>query len=102
MKMTKHAHARFKQRQKVKNKEEMLRRLSLAVERGTLLEGVSNRPGTRCYKYSGYLFIIGNNDDTLVTLYSSKKLCKTKKHRLIDELRMRQAALEARMCLLAA
>lgn len=99
MKMTKHAHARFKQRQKIKNKDEMMRRFALAVERGTLLEGGSSKPGTLCYVFDGCKYIVSDDKRYLITVFPAKKRSMAKKNRLVEEMRMRQYALEARMCL---
>lgn len=99
MKMTKHAHARFKQRQKVKSKGEMMRRFTLAMERGTLLVGESSRPGTLCYVFDGYKYIVSDDKEYLITVFPAKKPSTTKKNHLIDEIRMRQYANEARLCL---
>ena len=84
--MTKHAYARFKQRQKVKNEAEMMRKFRLAVERGILLAGEFNQSETLCYLFDGFKYIVSKDKQTLITLFSAKKPMKNKKHRLVDEL----------------
>ena len=96
MTMTKHAYARFKQRQKVKNRSEMMRKFALALERGTLLIGETNRPGTLCYEFDGYKYIVTDDKESLITVISSKKYSTIKKNRLIAELRMKQYLYDAK------
>lgn len=99
MKMTKHAYARFKQRQKIKNEGEMMRRFSLALRRGILLPDESSQPGTLCYLFNGYKYIVSADDETLVTVFSAKNPTEQTRHRLIDEIRMRQSIADVRWCL---
>lgn len=90
MKLSKHAHARFKQRQKIKNQEEMYRKFTLALERGTPLVDESNQRGTLCYLFDGYKYIVSENNEILITVFSAKKPSEVNKRYLIDEIRRRQ------------
>ena len=99
MKMTNHAHARFKQRQKVKNEGEMMRKFTLAIKRGTLLVGGSSQSRTLCFLFDGYKYIVSEDKETLITVFPAKRPSKVNKHHLIDQLRIRQYAAEAALCL---
>lgn len=95
MKMTKHAYARFKQRQNVKNMGEMMRKFTLAVERGTLLVEGTNRPRTLCYLFGGFKYIVSEDKETLITVMRINKRPSATKRHLIDEIRMKQSRAEA-------
>ena len=97
MKMTKHAHARFKQRQKIKNKAQMIRKFELALERGTLLENGSSKPGSICILFGGYRYIVSEDKATLITVFPNKKFSETSRKHLVDELRMKQYETETRL-----
>ena len=97
MRMTKHAHARFKQRQKIKNKPQMMRKFELALQRGTLLEDGSSKPGTLCILFNGYRYIVSDDNTTLITVFPEKRPSETSRRHLIDELRMKQYAAEAKL-----
>ena len=99
MQMTKHATARFKPRQKIKNNPEMMRKFALALERGSILDGEHQRPGTICYVFDGYKYIVSEDREYLITVIPAKKPSSTSKRHLIDEIRVRQNKLEARLCL---
>ena len=99
MHMTKHATARFKQRQKIKNSPEMMRKFALALKRGTILDGENTRPGTLCYVFDGYKYIVSADKEYLITVFPAKKPSSVSKRHLIDEIRVRQNKLEARLCL---
>ena len=88
MKITKHGYARFKQRQNLKNSREMMRRFSLAVERGTLLPGKSSMPNTLCIAHDGYKYIVSDDKESLITVLPVKRRSRAKKRFLIDQLRM--------------
>lgn len=91
MKVTKHAHARFKQRQNIKNEPEMERRITLAIERGSLLPNCSSQPNTLCYAFAGYKYIVSEDKNVLITVMGARKLGRTKKRFLIEEaMRRRQ------------
>ena len=99
MKLTKHAYARFKQRQKVKNAREMMRKYSLAIERGTLLVGESSQPQTLCCLFDGCKYIVTDDKKCLITVFRAKKASSANKKHLIEQLRMREYDTEARLCL---
>lgn len=97
MKMTKHAHARFKQRQKIKNTPQMMRKFRLALERGILLAEGCSKPGTMCILFNGYRYIVSDDKATLITVFPEKRPSDTSRRHLIDKLRMKQYAAEARL-----
>ena len=95
MTMTEHAHARFKQRQKIKNIPEMRRKMALAVERGMLLEEGSSRAGTLCYLYDGFKYIVSGDRQVLITVFSAKVPTDVNRRRLVEEIRIRQQQRDA-------
>ena len=99
MTMTKHGRARFKQRQKIKNTPEMTRKTFLAIERGTLIFDEHCKPGTLCYLFNGYKYIVSDDKEYLITVFPIKKQSTPKKKYLIDQIKKRYSALEARRCL---
>lgn len=90
MKLSKHAYARFKQRQKIKNREEMYRKFTLALERGIPLVDESNQRGTLCYLFDGYKYIVSGNNEILITVFPAKKPSEVSRRYLIGEIRRRQ------------
>lgn len=94
MRLSKHAHARFKQRQKIKNQEEMYRKFALALERGIPLMDESNQKGTLCYLFDGYKYIVSENNEILITVFPAKRPSERSRRYLIDEIRRRQYAEE--------
>jgi len=99
MEISKHAYARFKQRQNIKSESEMMRRLSLAIERGTPLLDVPQQPGTTCYEFAGYQYIVSDEKQVLITVIQSKHRTRTKRSHLIEQLQIKQTAIEANQCL---
>lgn len=85
MTITKHGVMRFKQRQKIKNNDEMKRKASFALERGKLLSDHKSNAKVRCYLFDGYYYIFDIKDDRLVTVYRpNKPKIKNKKLRTYD------------------
>ena len=69
MTITKHGYARFKQRQKLKNQREMIRKVELAKSRGTLIVRDHDQSGCICIEYAGNRYILSNGGEKLVTTY---------------------------------
>lgn len=99
--LTKHAHARFKQRQKIKNHAEMRRRFALAMERGILLPEGTNKHGTLCYVFDGFKYIVSSNGEYLITVISEKAPSPVSKRHLIEEQKSKQYVAEVRQFLCA-
>ena len=55
--ITKHGVMRFKQRQKIKNSNEMKHKVYCAIKRGKLQKNIAYSPDTKCYLFDGYLFV---------------------------------------------
>ncbi len=90
MNMSKHAHARFKQRQKLKNVEEMKRRCALAIGRGLLIPGGSRHKDALCYEYAGYRYIVSTIQNTIITAFPIKQYGRSRKAYLVEQSRLRQ------------
>ena len=98
MRLTKHAHARFKQRQNIKNQSEMARRFALAVERGRLLARGSNKENTLCIIFNGYKYIVSCDKQTLITVIPYKKTSWDSKRCIIDRLDRKQFMEDVHSC----
>ncbi len=89
--ITKHGIMRFKQRQNIKNRAEMMRRFKLALTRGTLIPYGSDMPDTVCYRFNGYDYIVSSDNSILITTFRLYQNPESKRSRLarkaaIDEL----------------
>ncbi len=90
MTLTKHGIMRFKQRQKIKNKDEMRRKLACAIERGKLLDDGTNQPGTKCYLFDGYCYIVTNKKKRLVTVFRPNKHKTKSKKSLLEDIKIKE------------
>ena len=90
MTITKHGVMRFKQRQKIKNSNEMKRKVDCAIKRGKLLKNVPLTPDTNCYLFDGYYYIVAGNRDRLVTVFRPKKPKTKSKQLLLDDIRIKE------------
>ncbi len=68
IRITQHAHKRFKERLRVKNVREMIRRAFLALTRGDLVPEKSVY-GKICYEHNGHQYIFGDNNTALITVF---------------------------------
>ena len=96
MTITKHGFMRFKQRQKIKNCTEMLRKAECAVERGRLLKNSSNSPDINCYLFDGFYYLVAGNDDRLVTLFRPKKIKTKGKKIMLEDIKIKEFVIESR------
>lgn len=90
MTITKHGVMRFKQRQKIKNSNEMKRKVDRAIKRGKLIDNVSTSPKTRCYLYDDYCYIVATNSDRLVTVFRQHKPQLKNKKLLLDDIKIKE------------
>ena len=96
MTITKHGVMRFKQRQKIKNKDEMKRKVSCAIKRGKPLKDVGISPGTSCYLFDGYCYILARENKKLVTVFRQRKYKLKSKKLLLDDIRIKEFYNECR------
>ncbi len=96
MTITKHGAMRFKQRQKIKNSTEMLRKAECAVERGRLLKNSSNSPDINCYLFDGFYYLVAGNDDRLVTVFRPKKIKAKGKKTMLEDIKIKEFIIESR------
>ena len=94
MQLTKHAHARFKQRHKIKNNAEMRRKAELALRRG---EALPSAPSSDivCYLFDGFEYVFAKKGKSLVTLFPCKRRLSYNRRRLLEALRLKQFATDA-------
>ena len=86
MTITRHGVLRFKQRQKIKNNEEMRRKVDCAIKRGKLLKNASTSPDISCYLFDGYCYVIANNNERLVTVFRPYKTNRMNKKALLESI----------------
>lgn len=85
MLITKHGVARFKERQKIKNNEEMVHKTMCAIEHGKLLKNYSYSLETTCYLFDGYCYVVAGKNERLVTVFRPyRQNLKSKKAKLYD------------------
>lgn len=96
MKITKHGVMRFKQRQKIKNTAEMVRKVERAIERGKLLKDSSNSPEINCYLFDGFNYLVAGNDDRLVTVFRPKKIKTKGKKIMLEDIKIKEFVIESR------
>lgn len=94
MTVTKHAYARFKQRQNLKNIGEMSRRCSLAITRGILVPMGGPYAKAACYEYGGFRYIVSVDNKIVITTFPAKKQCRSRKNWLQREERFESLCAE--------
>ncbi len=100
MTITKHGIMRFKQRQKIKNSTEMLRKTECAISRGKLLKNGSTSPNVNCYLFDGFYYLVAGNDDRLVTVFRPKKTTTKKGKKMkLEDIKIKEFISESRYLL---
>ena len=86
MTITRHGVLRFKQRQKIKNNEEMRRKVDCAIKRGKLLKNAANSPSISCYLFDGYCYVVANENERLVTVFRPYRTKAANKKKLLENI----------------
>ncbi len=90
MEISKHGRLRFKQRQNLKNPDQIIRKINLAMSRGNVVELTYKQADIVCYQYAGYRYLINTKMMKLVTTYRANPKPHPKRKTILETLWRRE------------